>query len=70
MPVKTIERGCMSDATKCAPESHCLICDGDGCNNKAGNATEIPLAPNSATAWTSTMALLLVPAVIGLQLTL
>lgn len=68
---KSIERGCLSETAKCTNTTHCKICDGDGCNNYMGNSTEIPTAPNSATAWNSatTVALILVPALISLQFT-
>lgn len=65
---KSIERGCLSSTTQCTNASHCYTCQGDGCNNLMGNNTQVPLAPNSATAWTSTMALLLIPATISLLL--
>lgn len=66
---KSIERGCLGETTKCANREHCFTCDGVGCNNLMGNDTQVRMAPNSATAWTSTMALLMVPAVISLLLT-
>lgn len=62
---KSIERGCLSETTKCTNPSHCFICDGDGCNNLLGNNTALPLAPNSGAAWTSTMAIILIPALIS-----
>lgn len=67
---QSIERGCLSETTKCTNPSHCYICDGDGCNNPMGNNTNLPIAPNSASTWTTTMAVIMVPALISLQLTL
>lgn len=56
---KSIERGCLSDTTRCANINHCKICDGDGCNNQDGNDKDIPIAPNSAVMWTSTITLMI-----------
>lgn len=64
---KSITRDCLSETTKCTNMSHCFICDGDGCNNLIGNNTVIPVAPNSAAAWTSTFAFMILPALIFLQ---
>lgn len=66
----SIRRGCLSDEnSNCVNVSHCMICDGDGCNNLAGNNTYIPTAPSSAAAWTSTMAILLVTVLTSYVLT-
>lgn len=65
---KSIERGCLSDTTKCTNMLHCFICEGSGCNNLAGNNSNVPVAPNSATAWTSTLATVLVATLLNLKL--
>lgn len=64
---KSITRDCLSETAKCTNLNHCFICDGDGCNNLIGNNTMIPVAPNSAAAWTPTVVLMLLPAFYILQ---
>lgn len=45
----TVERGCLSSSgSRCNNISHCLICNGHGCNTFNATDSQVPLAPNSA----------------------
>ncbi|XP_031638300.1 uncharacterized protein LOC116350598 [Contarinia nasturtii] len=57
---KTIERGCLSDTSKCSNVSHCSICTGEGCNNEKGSSDKIPTAPSSAAHLAATFSVAIV----------
>lgn len=44
----SVERGCLSDTSKCPNGNTCYVCDGHGCNDQNANSTEIPVDNSSA----------------------
>jgi len=57
----TIERGCLSSSgNRCQNISHCLICNGHGCNSFNASDVNVPLAPSSASIFQPIFSILFV----------